>query len=42
VGPKKADWGTVGLLLSSSSFFPLSFSLLNAEEEKGKGELCFF
>lgn len=29
VGPRKADWGWLAALLSSSSFFPLSFSLPN-------------
>lgn len=33
MGPKNADWGTVGLLLSSSSFFSLSLSLLYAAKQ---------
>lgn len=37
MGPKNADWGTVGLLLSSSSFFSLSLSLLNAAKKKRGG-----
>lgn len=44
VGPKKADCGTVALLLSSSSFFSLSFSLQNATKHKHtkrkKGSIC--